>query len=531
MEARAAVPMFLPDGGPFMTGSWHPSNPSSWSSFLSSWVNRLWGASVLSSFLAGSPMLNTLAILILGTLIEAGRRLSSWFFQRFQLRLAISAQFQQGDPAYDWILQFLTKQKVWRLARDFRVASKSSKRQWGIGAVDRGGQEDEYVEYVPTYNQPQLFRWNGYWVEASRTHMYHPANAGFPPGAVTAGSSITLHVYTWNMKALSDLVKHARLQYLQVSKPHVIIHTSDKPSYGPGMYWTDVKKKARRPLNSIILEGNTLEKILADAREFISMERWYNNAGIPHRRGYLLYGPPGTGKSSTIYALAGELGMEIYSLSLASDFVDDNFLQKASSSVPKNSIFLIEDVDCAFPSREDEDEKDKPRRGRRDEYRSFVTLSGLLNTLDGVGSEEGKLFFATTNHLDRLDPALIRPGRIDMKVEYKLATKGQASALFARFYSFKDDILPDSMHSVDEKKEHLTDGEITRLANVFAKAIPEHEFSTAEIQGYLLGFKKDPEQAAACVGEWVVAEQKRREEELQAEKEKKEEVKASKDSG
>jgi chaperone BCS1 len=101
-----------------------------------------------------------------------------------------------------------------------------------------------------------------------------------------------------------------------------------------GLVWNNVKKKAHRPLESIILEAGVLDSIIQDAREFISMEQWYADAGIPHRRGYLLHGPPGTGKSmfilssptfrclfsslgSTIYALAGELGMEIYSVSLA----------------------------------------------------------------------------------------------------------------------------------------------------------------------------------------------------------------------
>jgi chaperone BCS1 len=82
--------------------------------------------------------------------------------------------------------------------------------------------------------------------------------------------------------------------------------------------WNNVKRKNRRPLSSIVLEDGVVEAIVQDARDFIDSEGWYLQAGIPHRRGYLLHGPPGTGKSSTIYALAGELGVEIYSISLAS---------------------------------------------------------------------------------------------------------------------------------------------------------------------------------------------------------------------
>lgn len=65
--------------------------------------------------------------------------------------------------------------------------------------------------------------------------------------------------------------------------------------------WNNVKRKIRRPLNSIILEEGVIESIVGDAREFLDMEDWYIDAGIPHRRGYLLYGPPGTGKSKLFY--------------------------------------------------------------------------------------------------------------------------------------------------------------------------------------------------------------------------------------
>lgn len=70
-----------------------------------------------------------------------------------------------------------------------------------------------------------------------------------------------------------------------------------QPNFGPGFVWNCVKRKLRRPISSIILEDGVMESLVADAREFIEMENWYIDAGIPHRRGYLLHGPPGTGKS------------------------------------------------------------------------------------------------------------------------------------------------------------------------------------------------------------------------------------------
>lgn len=139
-------------------------------------------------------------------------------------------------------------------------------------------------------------------------------------------------------------------------------------------------------------------------------------------------------------------------------------------------------------------------------------MSGLLNVIDGVGSEEGKLFFATTNYIDRLDAALLRPGRIDRKIEYRLATQEQAKALYTRFY-------PDSrMPEFDiEDQESLSD-----FAERFAGCIPPDEFSTAELQGYLLGHKKAPGAAMHGIDEWIAAQRRDRMEKAEREKKKRE---------
>jgi chaperone BCS1 len=121
------------------------------------------------------------------------------------------------------------------------------------------------------------------------------------------------------MSVVSELVEEARRRYIEVNRPSVVIHladsvrpyfvsilsqlefdTSPQVNYGPVFEWNNIKSKFKRPLSSIILEEGLAESLLADAKEFLNMEEWYVDAGIPHRRGYLLYGPPGTGKSKIV---------------------------------------------------------------------------------------------------------------------------------------------------------------------------------------------------------------------------------------
>ncbi|KAJ6454711.1 P-loop containing nucleoside triphosphate hydrolase protein [Mycena vitilis] len=519
---------------------------------------------------------SSLKFLMMGSIVEMGRRLFQWLTVRFRFQYSITAQLDEGDPAYEWIVLFLTQEGVWKRSRDFAVSATNSRRKWSIKTWSDPKVQGN-AEYTPTYQQPQLFRWHGHWVEIQRPKVGEPRFTPF--GKFQSVSSIFLTIYTQDMSLLSAMIEDARTRYVEVNRPNVIIHLADSPHYSPSIIWTNVKHKIRRPLSSIILQDGVVEGLVRDAKEFLETEDWYVEAGIPHRRGYLLHGPPGTGKTSTIYALAGELNLEIYSLSLASNFVDDSFLQRAASSIPPHALFLIEDIDCAFANRDDEDKdarRDKNKGGNADMWespRASVTLSGLLNVIDGVGSEEGKLFFATTNYIDRLDPALLRPGRIDRKVEYELSSTQQARALFLRF--FPETRFPESASSpvkvaplevvkIDDKPddvvvkqpvaENLTDdvptalkptsdakdstvvvvspGQTTPLlAAHFASQIPTGEFSTAELQGYLQSHKITPVEAVAGAAEWVetiraerTAQEKREAERRRRRKERREGV-------
>lgn len=173
---------------------------------------------------------------------------------------------------------------------------------------------------------------------------------------------------------------------------------------------------------------------------------------------------------------------------------------------------------------------------------SKVTLSGLLNVIDGVNSQDGTLFFATTNHLERLDAALIRPGRVDKQIAYKLATKPQSRALFKRLFSESQahrssaGLQEGHRTSVEQLSESCNDivrtydspsAALDALAQIFSEAIPNEEFSTAEILGYLLGYKMDPEGAAYGANVWVSRERRERWDAEEREKSRKKKARGS----
>ena len=143
---------------------------------------------------------------------------------------------------------------------------------------------------------------------------------------------------------------------------------------------------------------------------------------MPWRRGYLLYGPPGTGKTSVAYALAGELHLKLCAMSLSNAKLTDQMLANQLQNTPPRSLILIEDIDAFFHARDKQD------------TRITISFSGLLNALDGVGAQEGRIIVLTTNHRERLDPALIRPGRIDVEIELGNADAQQLQGMLLRFF-------------------------------------------------------------------------------------------------
>lgn len=168
--------------------------------------------------------------------------------------------------------------------------------------------------------------------------------------------------------------------------------------------------------DTLAMDPTLKKEIIDDLDRFVKRRKFYKRVGKAWKRGYLLYGPPGTGKSSLIAAMANYLKFHIYDLELTS-LKKNSELRRLLVSTANRSILVIEDIDCStdFQNRE---------AGGYNQSDSQLTLSGLLNFIDGLWSCCGdeRIIVFTTNHKDRLDPALLRPGRMDMHIHMSYCT-------------------------------------------------------------------------------------------------------------
>lgn len=165
--------------------------------------------------------------------------------------------------------------------------------------------------------------------------------------------------------------------------------------------------------------------IVFETKQFFESKSWYEKRGVPHRACWLFEGHPGTGKTSAVISLASMFDCSIHVLNLMS-LINDDSLVSAINQIPSRSIVLIEDIDRMSVALKKDSIESSDRRG--------ITLSGFLNALDGVTAGSGYLVILTTNHVDRLDPALIRSGRVTCRWLFPLMSKNLVQEMAVRFF-------------------------------------------------------------------------------------------------
>lgn len=184
--------------------------------------------------------------------------------------------------------------------------------------------------------------------------------------------------------------------------------------------WDRLDDLPQRGLDSVILPAGQAERINDDVTRFLSSEAVYERRAIPWHRGHLYEGPPGTGKTSVARAIASHHGMDVWHLPL-SDVKKDGELLRIIGRIAPRSMLLLEDIDVFHAATDRNDDTD-------------LTLSGLLDALDGIATPHGLFTVMTTNRPEVLDPAVIRPGRADLVEHFGLADPEQAARLVSRHY-------------------------------------------------------------------------------------------------
>ncbi|KAH9584093.1 BCS1 [Trypanosoma melophagium] len=404
------------------------------------WEERGGAVTRAMSGLLQNPFFSAGAGLYLLTFAGAATRSLSVAVQTaLRRRFVVSMELTSQDESFAWMVRWLAQNPA------FYVQQVSvTTRNTTIYSNDESSHE---CLYAPCTNVRHWFWYNNRPMLLQRRRVETQA-MGTDVLETMQFSTIGL-----SARVMQEMVEDAhRLTSLRNSDHTVIYQNS-------GGRWTRQDPRRRRPMHSVVLDGHTAAELLQDVKLFLRSGRYYEDLGVPYRRGYLLHGPPGCGKSSAVMALAGELRLAICPLSLSGRGLSDDALIGLLNTAPLRSIVLLEDIDRAFSAD------------------SHITMSGLLNALDGVAAQEGRLVFMTTNHVERLDDALIRPGRCDVKVEIGLLSPSQARQLYRKFF-------PNSTEAQQEQ---------------FATQIPPRTLSVAQIQSHLFLHRDSAEAAITAL--------------------------------
>ena len=547
-------------------------------------------ANILEAFIPGYSIISRFLLEILGFDITVAvsvcfllfgfstsvRFLWDQAYTYFEKHFTSFISIDSDDDLYEQVMDWVGHQPVSTHAKSLNA--KSAHYGWDEDVSDEASSESAddraYLNFsnwdskVPPKYQPYFgshkFRFRGKYFELSRQPK-QVASAGWGGTVFREEEVLRLTCIGRSTQPLKDLISECQAHYFaKQSSKTIVRRPNTKEMRSRGRYpWTKVATRPSRPMDTVVLDHDQKDLVLKDINEYLhpASPRWYANRGIPYRRGYLFHGPPGTGKTSLSFAIAGIFGIDIYCISLLEPTLTEEDLGVLFNNLPRRCVVLLEDIDSAGLIRRDdsgEDDSDPKsteknsetqigheiskafksvqKKNDKDKNNQGISLSGLLNAIDGVASHEGRVLVMTTNYPEKLDEALVRPGRVDMKVAFTMASGSQIRELFARMYSadiFKT--VPKTTDSIANGKPKtslkLTNGELKSFTNLngshktmpavapervapmsadelsdiateFAALLPEGIFSPAEIQGFLLTRKKEPRRALAEVTDW-----------------------------
>ena len=482
---------------------------------------------------------------------------NSHMYSYFDRYFTSSISVDGDDELYREIVGWVIQQRMTSVSRDIRAHTKPRNTHQdsdddseddndmpvGKGIFNYGRWASNVPpRYEPNYGTDKFVH-NGRMFTLSRDRKQKKVVWSWDP----YDEFLTIRCIGRSTQPIKDLLLHIKRWTLKnENKTTSVYRPLPKNVNGGETGWDRQSNRSSRPISTVSLGLVEKKIIVSDINEYLKPEtkRWYDARGIPYRRGYLFHGPPGTGKTSLSFALAGIFGLHIYCISLSEVGLTEADLNKLFSELPRRCIVLLEDIDSAGLRRDDEvPPNDLPTtpamsgsgtapagepKGAR---KSLISLAGLLNVIDGVSSHEGRVLIMTTNHPEALDEALVRPGRVDVRISFSLATRTQIKDIFMRMYgieidarkSANEDKIQHASKSttdrnkyqvgseVDDNEDLLFDSPITQaldrdrleqMAQDFADKLPEGKLSPAAIQGYLLTRKCEPSRALEEASTW-----------------------------
>ncbi|KAH0701216.1 hypothetical protein KY284_015431 [Solanum tuberosum] len=254
-------------------------------------------------------------------------------------------------------------------------------------------------------------------------------------------------------------------------KKIIQLHSLSSNCYS-SINWDSVNLEHPSTFETLALESALKKTIIQDLDRFLRRKEFYRRVGKAWKRGYLLYGPPGTGKSSLIAAIANYLKFDIYDLEF-SNIKRDADLRRLLLSTKSRSILVIEDIDCSvtMPERSETRTNYNGRSRDRDQE---ITLGGLLNFIDGLWSSCGdeRIVIFTTNNKEKLDPALLRPGRMDMHIHMSYLTSESFTVLANNYLEISDPLY----NNFKEAQELIEGAQVSpaEVAEQFMKSEDPH---------------------------------------------------------
>ncbi|KAI1105661.1 mitochondrial chaperone BCS1 [Jackrogersella minutella] len=426
----------------------------------------------------------------------AWREVYGWVRQFFISSVTIPGQDPLNRHVTNWVMANVVQ------FRSIRSFTARTQIQAG-SAADRAAllkKTRRDIQYLPHFDTTWFWHEGNLFVVRRPLDSFKAlmANSAYD-GA--GGEELTIGCLGRSTEPIKRLIQTCQEYADQQAQYFVIIYSRYR------MSWQPKSRKPIRRLETVHFNDKLKRDLLADIRKYLdpNTKKSYERRSMPYRRGYLFYGPPGTGKSSLSTALAGEFGLDLYEVKIPSVATDQD-LEQMFQEVPPQCIVLLEDIDAIWTKRESTN---------HDQHREAITnctLSGLLNVLDGVGSPEGRIVILTTNKPERLDSALVRPGRVDMKIMLGNISRKSAEQMFLRM--FTPDIgsspLPSLEHTTSKPGEgyeaQLDHERLRYLASQFATQIPDDTFTPSQLQGFFQLHLDNPIEAASNISTWVERE-------------------------